>query len=142
MIRIITAVTTMGILSFYISGCASLAAHQAKHRTGSENVSSGISKNGNPPIRAERLAKLAMGMLDPSKPEYNPSKGKTYLEFALKQGGPKSIDMPASTLLELLKSERVAIERSHTLEQQLEIMKEIDTAGDASSGRSAEEVTP
>ena len=34
--------------------------------------------------------------------------------------------MPAPVLLEILKSEKVATERSHNLEQQIEIMKEID----------------
>lgn len=74
----------------------------------------------------KKLANLALEMLDPGRRGYNPDKGKSYLEYALKHGNVSAMDVPAPVLLELLKSERVAAERSRSLEAQLEIMKEID----------------
>lgn len=73
-----------------------------------------------------RIVQIALEMLQPANSRYNPDKGKAYLEYALKRGAIKRIELPAPALLELLKSERVASEKSRSLEQQLEIMKEID----------------
>jgi hypothetical protein len=78
------------------------------------------------PGRATRLAKIGMEMLDPLNSKYDPEKGRTYLEYALKSGELKTVNIPSSTLLEVLKTARTATEKSRTLEQQLEIMKEID----------------
>lgn len=76
--------------------------------------------------RPARLTKVAIEMLDPGSKKYNPEKGRAYLEYSLRYGDIKKIDIPAQVLLELLKSEKVAVEKSRSLEQQLEIMKEID----------------
>lgn len=74
----------------------------------------------------KRLAKMAIDMLDPASRGFNPEKGRGYLEYSLKHGNISTVEVPAPVLLELLKSERVALEKSRNLETQLEIMKAID----------------
>lgn len=74
----------------------------------------------------KRLANMAIEMLDPAHRSYNPEKGRGYLEYSLKHGSVSNVEVPAQVLLELLKSERVALEKSRNLETQLEIMKAID----------------
>lgn len=76
--------------------------------------------------RGKRLVKIALELLDPASPTYNPEKGRSYLEYSIKHGQIKQVELSAPVVLELLKSERVATQKTHTLEQQLEIMKEID----------------
>jgi hypothetical protein len=69
---------------------------------------------------------VALEMLNPTGTKFDPDKGRAYLEYSLKQGNIKELEIPASVLLELLRSERVAAERTRSLEEQLEIIKEID----------------
>ena len=85
-----------------------------------------VSKVHKESVRPARLARIALEMLEPGKGKYNPDKGKAYLEYSLKNGHMDTLDVPAPVLLELLRSERVALDKSKALEQQLEIMKEID----------------
>lgn len=117
-----TVVRVFGLVAvlFLGSGCSTLGIGDARGGT-------------LPPrkLKADkRLAGLALEMLDPSKPGYNPDKGKSYLEYSLKRGSISTMEVPTPVLMELLRSEKVAIDKSRTLEQQLEIMKEIDLTRD------------
>ena len=113
-------VGSLAALLFFGSGCSTLGL--------------GDARGGALPPRKlkadKRLAGLALDMLDPSKAGYNPDKGKSYLEYSLKRGSISAMEVPTPVLLELLRSEKVAMDKSRTLEQQLEIMKEIDLTRD------------
>lgn len=112
------APVTLMLLTFAVmcSGCASLQA-----RANRSSVELGRSTRGD-----RRLIQVAVEMLDSTNAKYDPEKGKTLLEYLLKHGVIKNVELPAPALLELLRGERVAVEKSRNLEQQLEVMKEID----------------
>ncbi|MBI3555302.1 MAG: hypothetical protein HY074_03430 [Deltaproteobacteria bacterium] len=78
------------------------------------------------PVIDRRLVRIGLELLNPGSPKHDADKGRAYLEYALKHGALKQVEMPAPVLLELLRSEKVASERSRALEEQLEIMKAID----------------
>lgn len=86
----------------------------------------GCAAPGRSAERSERLTRRAIELLDPGNKEFNPEKGKAYLEYSLKSSGARSVEIPASVLRELLRSERVATDKRRALETQLEVMKEID----------------
>ncbi|MEW6057392.1 MAG: hypothetical protein AB1540_12340 [Bdellovibrionota bacterium] len=80
--------------------------------------------------RSNRHVKIALEMLNRESNRYNPTKGKAYLEALLSEGELKSLDVPASILLELLRSEKTATQKSRTLEEKIQILKEIDLEED------------
>jgi len=104
------------ILIFTLGGCSTLRAHYE------DAHAKAVRK-----ARSDRLAGVGVKLLDPSYKHHDFDRGRAYLEYALRNGNLKTVEMPQAALLDLLQRERVAEEKNHNLEQQLEIMKEIDT---------------
>lgn len=75
---------------------------------------------------ATRVARRGLKMLLPENRFYNPERGRAYLEYGLKHGAVKALEVPSSVLLELLRGERLARKKNEVLERKLATMKEID----------------
>ncbi len=103
-------------------GCAGLS----RHSEAKSPLASSGPRIERDPVVDRRLVRIGLELLNPGNPKHDADKGRAYLEYALKHGALKQIEIPAPVLLEILRSEKVACERSRALEEQLEIMKEID----------------